>query len=476
MECVNGEIHLSDAATLTLPTDATVTTKPKKVCWLCRSTDWLDVDYLRQEPKRMVVCQGCGLVTFSRFHDTHEYESYYDHSYRESQGVTVHNMLTTNRKTGYHQMFLGPWLDQHKGCRVGEIGSSIGYFLRWCRDKYNCHIVCGSELTSSHRRYAKHAFKLDLSKDFDYTNTYDLIACYHTLEHVPDPVEMLTKLRGCLSDDGVLYLSFPVWMDELMRFGGGPFVSFDEHFHPDHINAWSRWHVKEMFRLTGWKIIQENTQSYGLTVLCQKTTPEPIRVTDAPSARQVETQLSDMQRASVAFKKGQFAEAIRLYPRFVDAYLAEAVNHVKHLDRQLELFNAGEALCPNTRVWSFARGRVWYQWGRLDEAEQAFRHGLEMKPHDDDILVLLAIISMKRGLLLLPRDQATAMPHFEKAIGLFNLVIGLNPTQFANCFNMIAHMFSVVPLPDEAEHFVAPHALGAPHIDLPTERTVAAEG
>src|SRR3990172_7484620 len=143
--------------------------KPKKICWFCQSTEWIDVDYLRAEPQSMVVCQCCGLVTYHRFTDQHEYESYYDHQYRDAQGVNIHNLLTTNRKTGYHEMFLGEWLKAHPGARVGEIGSSIGYFLRWARDKYKAQIVCGSELTSTHRRYAKHAFKVDLTKDFDFT-------------------------------------------------------------------------------------------------------------------------------------------------------------------------------------------------------------------------------------------------------------------------------------------------------------------
>lgn len=451
--------------------------KGGKTCWLCGSTEWLHVDYLRREPQEMVVCKGCGLITFNRFSDDQEYKVYYEEQYRDSKAVSTSNLVTTNRKLGYHEIFLGPWFKEKnkKGLVVGEIGAGTGYFLNWTRQVYGASIY-GSELTSTFRRYAKWSMEVDLTQEFDFNRKYDLIAIYHTLEHIPDPKALLLKLRECLNPDGVLYIATPVWMGEMKRWGGGQFNGFDEHFHPDHINAWSLWHLNQLFSQSGWKPLKESSKLYGHTVLL---TPETsfTKVPPLPSppqkATDVEVQLLDMKRAATVFQRGDFAEAMRLYPRFVDAYLASAGMVVNNLQRQMELHAMGEKACPDSCEIPISRGLLLYQYNHYAEAEVELMKAMTVKPHDDNVLRCLAMIHLRRGEIEVKKDIVKGKEHFQKAITLLDKLIGINPTQYQQCYDIMAYIFSITPLDGEqaeidSNKFVSPHCEGEgiPYIDI----------
>lgn len=428
------------------------------------------MDYLRTVPENMVVCESCGFVTFDRFKDESDYYLYYEKEYRNSKTVNSSNVVTTNRKIGYHQKFLGSWLKDKKDLVCGEIGAGIGYFLRWLRDAYGHKEIYGSELTSSFRRYAKHSLGVSLTQEFDYSKKYDLIGIYHTLEHIPNADEVLDKLRGSLKESGILYVATPVWMEELFKFGGGVYQTFDDHFHKDHINAWSRWHLEALLARTGWKIVQENRQMYGWTIALERADKKEIGK-PTKTSQEVVTQLSDMQRASVAYQKRNYQEAIRLYPQFVDAYLAEVGNNPKDFDKQMQLCEIGEHVCKNTRIFNCQRGLILYQYGKLDDAEKELLYALEVKPHDDNILQHLGMINLRRGEVLLKKDIVKAKDTLRYAISLFEKIININPMSYQQCMDYIGYMLSIVPTEGE-EHepeFTCPHAEGRPFINIEKE-------
>lgn len=444
-----------------------------KTCWLCNSTEWINVDYLRTERAGMVVCKGCGLVTFNRFSCEDEYHTYYEEQYRQVKTVATNNLVTTNRKVGYHDAFLTPYLkEKQNGTKkpliVGEIGTGTGYFLRWMRDVYGAEVL-GCELTSTFRRYAKWAFDIDLTKEFDFSKKYDLIAIYHTLEHVPNPKELLLKLRECLNEGGVLYIAAPVWMEEMQRWGGGAFTTFDDHFHPDHINAWSRWHLKALFRTTGWQIVKEQNKMYGHTVILERT--EVCQSLDTPpqTHEQVVEQLTNMKKAVVAYQAGQYKEAISIYPQFVDAYLAQAGGE-KDSAPTLELFALGENCCPNTSLFNASRGLHLYQQARYDEAERELATAISLKPGDDNLLLHLAIIYIRRAEQAIKQDLEKGKSLFRVAVNILDKIIAINPTQYQQCYDLIGFIFSTIPIGGEeavlAPPFTAPHAEGAPHITI----------
>lgn len=49
------------------------------------------------------------------------------------------------------------------------------------------------------------------------TTKYDLILLHDSIEHIPNKKELMLRLQTLLTDDGILYISFPAWH---MPFGG----------------------------------------------------------------------------------------------------------------------------------------------------------------------------------------------------------------------------------------------------------------
>jgi len=453
--------------------------KIDKTCFICDGKEWMDADIFRAKAENMMVCKQCGFITFDRFHDVSEYETYYDKSYRDSIQVNIKNLLTTNRKVGYHDKFLNPWIKEllknkkAEEISVGEIGSGIGYFLRWIRDKFKIKDITGSELTTTYRRYAKHAFDINVSKDFDFKKKYDLVCIYHTLEHIPDPKELLLKLKPTIKAGGSLYIATPIWMEEMMRWGGGTFDTFDEHFHPDHINAWSRWHLQRLLDVTGYKIISENKRMYGWTMLIEPS--NDLKPDDKmPNSQHVMEQLWDMKRAALQYQKGNFSEAIRLYPRFVDAYLGEATKHFKDLDKQLQILEVGEKSCPNTILFDVQRGLFFYQYERFEECISELTGVLDLKPHDENVISHLAMAHLSLGQKIhKSKGLKEAEEFYKKAGDLLEMVKCINPMRFEECFNWQGFIMSKIPTQDElndnGNKYTTPHSKDAPYIDLAKE-------
>ena len=210
---------------------------------------------------------------------------------------------------------------------------------------------------------------------------------------------------------------------------------------------------------------------YGWTVLLEQT--EKIRVGKSEqTSDEVVIALSDMKRACTAYTKGNFQEAMRLYPQFVDAYLAEIGKSVKDFDRQMSLCDIGKKACPNTRVFSGQKGLILYQYEKYDAAEKELAYALDAKPHDDNYLMHMGIIYMRRGEAIREKDPLQSKKYYKVAVDVFDKIIGINPMLYAQCFDYIAYIFSVTEtgdVPAEASKFTAPCGEGAPIINLVEE-------
>lgn len=60
---------------------------------------------------------------------------------------------------------------------------------------------------------------------------YDVVLSHHSLEHVPEPLEMLKGIRNCLKDDGVAILTVPVAEDLYRMFNAHCYlIQAPQHF------------------------------------------------------------------------------------------------------------------------------------------------------------------------------------------------------------------------------------------------------
>jgi len=154
-------------------------------------------------------CNKCGLVFLKNFFLDTEIMDFYKKEY-------AHNKKNTKRiKLNFNFLFKRINRILQKRDSLLEIGSGLGYFLKFCYDKgwKNC---VGIEISNSAVEYAKRFLGINLIQgNFDelfYTfpkQHFNLIVMFHVLEHLISPDETLKKIRYILNSEGVLVITVP---------------------------------------------------------------------------------------------------------------------------------------------------------------------------------------------------------------------------------------------------------------------------
>ena len=183
-------------------------------CNLCGSADnEIIFDQPRFEKINVLKCKNCGLVFLESGKTEKEIELFYEKSYRKVD--------TLPRKSA-EEMFNDPvtrqdckdraeWIRKRygniEGKRILEIGSSSGYFLDTLAS--SGAEVLGVELTADYADYAKSLGFTVYTRpveELDFKNEFDLVVSFHTLEHVFDPIAVLSAVRTALKERSGVFM------------------------------------------------------------------------------------------------------------------------------------------------------------------------------------------------------------------------------------------------------------------------------
>ena len=162
------------------------------------------------------LCSNCGFVYQSPRMDKQELDSFYKEEYRRiyqgSQDPVQRDLNVQTKRAN----FLLDILEESGIEKVGrhlDIGCSSGILLEQIADHYQCQSV-GVEPGDAYRTYAEnrgievYASLEDIHKAGE--KKFDLITIIHVLEHLPDPVEYLIKLKDrWLKSSGILLIEVP---------------------------------------------------------------------------------------------------------------------------------------------------------------------------------------------------------------------------------------------------------------------------
>lgn len=148
--------------------------------------------------------------------------------------------------------------------KVLDFGSEAGKFLELV--KPYCKYVVGIELDSFYINYL-------LSKNIDCfsslelvpDNTIDVIVSFHTLEHLSDPIELLTEMKKKLTDKGRIIVEVPHANDFLIhKIQNEEFINFT--LWSQHLVLHTRNSLYRTLDAVGFKNIQiEGVQRYSLS-------------------------------------------------------------------------------------------------------------------------------------------------------------------------------------------------------------------
>lgn len=163
-------------------------------------------------------CPRCRFVRVAPVPSTEDLKDYYDKDYEvDLEGYRRNLQRHRHRDLEFLESLNG------KG-RMLEVGCSWGLFLEAARTRG--WEVRGIELSDSAGKWARETLKLDVTcgtledSPAPFEAAFDVVAAWHVIEHVRDPINFLRLARGCLRPGGLLALRTPNIRSMPARFSG----------------------------------------------------------------------------------------------------------------------------------------------------------------------------------------------------------------------------------------------------------------
>lgn len=190
---------------------------PGKNCYLCGSeeSECIHIGVRGDQNTNVLKCSRCGLVRLNKF-ITDEDDSFYEES-----GMWQSNGMESNinkaridakddddRRAEFTRNYV---LNK----KVLDFGCGSGGYIH--NVKAIASYVAGVELENDKREYLlKEGIPCFESIDVLPDEKYDVITLFHVLEHLPDPITILEKLKSHLEKDGKIIIEVPNADDALL--------------------------------------------------------------------------------------------------------------------------------------------------------------------------------------------------------------------------------------------------------------------
>jgi tetratricopeptide (TPR) repeat protein len=422
-------------------------------CPICKKTDFESLDSLRDhkywylkdmrdetEPVGFKICKNCAFVTYD-YVEPDRLESHYD---RERPVMSFNNIITGNRKNEYHREFLRD-ITLITDWKYLDVGCANGSFLDFLAREYSIprKNLYGTEHSKAFGNFAKYEYGLNISRHVENIK-YNFISYYHVLEHIQWPDIALTTSRELLTDDGYLYISVPVFFEDFEEASGSILADFENLYHLNHVNVFTKKSLKNLLSVCGFDIIKENDTYYAYTVLCKKRFAHPLDNTEKQDYQYFIDELKKQKQAVDLVNQKKNLEAISLIPNYPDAYLMQSLNaeNMKSFDGQVKILTDGLTKMPKNHKLLVKLAQVYLQWdenkpdkkfysNNIKMAEKLFLEALELRPNED-IYYFLALIEFKYK------------NNNEKAVRYLKKNMEINPTKFNEAWNMISAIYKVM--------------------------------
>lgn len=202
---------------------------------------------------RTVICRYCGMIYRNPRMTSDWYKRYYQEAYREQmawiRGLSGSYNASVEERRGHQQQhalllidFIGLNLLSSVS-RVLEIGSGPGGVLQVFRERLNCRVQ-GVEPSASDACHAEAMgvrTAISLFEDFQVEKeSYDLIICSKTIDHLMDPIGSLRHAWQLLRKGGLIFvdcLNFVHYLSERRNIWLATQIDHVTHFTPETFRA-----------------------------------------------------------------------------------------------------------------------------------------------------------------------------------------------------------------------------------------------
>lgn len=287
---------------------------PRITCPICNKED--SVKLFKKEGRDFVQCNEDRLVYINPQPEEEELQEIYD-TYGREIFVLPESIAAIWDYPDYRKRFL----DFRKLNRLLEIGAAAGGFLVCCRkDGWDAY---GVELSAYSSQFAREQQGLNVVTgalhDAKYSSGFfDVVVAWQTLEHVPNPREVVIEVFRILRPGGFFVLSVPCWnglsirlLKEKYRYVGR-----------DHLFYFSPQNMGRMLCDVGFSRVSTRTGGFNPIVWYQDVRGQTVK--------------SEGNRA----QKVQRTEAV--LTRFRTDPFLKAIHHVYY--KVIEVLNLGDTL------------------------------------------------------------------------------------------------------------------------------------
>ncbi len=313
---------------------------------LCGSSDSFVVSRIADysQPFVNVCCRRCGLVYANPRPTTSELAAYYQTQFIQGRHeiATVEQARERARRKGSAKKYSVKGLIEplSSGSRVLEIGCSYGFLLNAIHQSIGCHVE-GVEPSEVSGAFAQEEFGFPvyhgtaesyLQKTPIPEEKFDLIILYHVLEHIEDPVEVLTRLGDRLAPSGRLYVSVP----DVLHLQEPP----ESFFQVPHLYSFSPWTLHLTLWRAGFKIISLRRKlvapKSGMEITAVRITDDVTSVDHAVLIAGAESGQVTRSLKVAAFLYGSLRAAKRIVTMIIPSSFVESVSiRVRRFVRRL---------------------------------------------------------------------------------------------------------------------------------------------
>ena len=173
-------------------------------------------DYLvTGESFDIVECEACSIRTTTPFPDKKIIGNYYSSDDYISHDDKVSGIfdsiygLVRTYQLNKKKKLIGKYFNKSDG-KILDIGCGAGDFLQYMKE--NHWNINGVDTSNKARKIANKKLNIKVMDPKDWINNkekYDVITCWHSLEHVHEPWVYLDKIKKSLTLDGFLIVALP---------------------------------------------------------------------------------------------------------------------------------------------------------------------------------------------------------------------------------------------------------------------------
>jgi 2-polyprenyl-3-methyl-5-hydroxy-6-metoxy-1,4-benzoquinol methylase len=208
---------------------------------------------------------GCIMADLEFAHGQYEAANYYTMAFKTKAEI--------EGEWGFRWRYILRTIKRHASApTLLDVGAGNGYFVYLARSEFGL-LADGLEISAAEVDYARATFGIELIRgDLSIVRKrYDLITSFNVLEHVKEPVALLSSMSARLAPGGLLVVTTPNPACIHRRLRG--LNQWNMVCPPHHINLFTRAALGEMLSRAGFHILEYSTLSTYINAVRKIDTP-----------------------------------------------------------------------------------------------------------------------------------------------------------------------------------------------------------